>query len=196
MTALGAGKAYCSPVWGCVLIGGASRRMGHPKHLIEQEGMTWLERAVSRLNKKVEKVVISGEGKIPAALQGIPVIPDVPGLYGPLAGILSVMRWNPEVSWLVTACDQPAIRDEALDWLFGCRNADVVAILPDLQGNGYVEPLLAYYDCRCRSYFEEIAESGTNKTSDLAGRPGVITPSPPLHLHECWRNVNTPQELG
>lgn len=196
MTALDAGRTACSSVWGCVLIGGASRRMGHPKHLIKQDGMTWLEMAVSRLAKKVEKVVVSGGGKIPASLEGIPVIPDIPGLHGPLAGILSVMRWNQDVSWLVIACDQPAIRAEAYDWLLGVRNVDVMAILPDLLGNGHVEPLLAYYDCRCRSFFEEIVESGTNRTADIVGKPGVITPSPPAHLHESWRNVNTPEDLG
>lgn len=192
----GAGESYCSPVWGCVLIGGASRRMGRPKHLIKQNGITWLERAVSRLKMKVEKVVISGGGEIPATLKKLPVILDIPGPHGPLAGILSVMRWNKDVSWLVTACDQPAIRGEALDWLLDSRTADIVAILPDLLGNGYVEPLLAYYDCRCRTFFEEIAENGSSRIADLAGRPGVITPSPPAHLHECWRNVNTPRELG
>ena len=195
MKTSGEGGIFCSAVWGCVLIGGESRRMGRPKHLIEQGGLTWLEIAVSKLDKKVEKVVISGGGEIPTALGGIPVIQDVPGLHGPLAGILSIMRWNPEVSWLVTGCDQPDIRDEALDWLLGVRNEDIVAILPDLQGNGLVEPLLAYYDCRCRHYFEELAERGTNRTSELVGRPGVITPSPPHHLHDCWRNVNTPEEI-
>ena len=34
------------PVWGCVLIGGRSRRMGRPKHLIEAGGCSWLERTV------------------------------------------------------------------------------------------------------------------------------------------------------
>jgi molybdopterin-guanine dinucleotide biosynthesis protein A len=170
--------------------------MGRPKHLIEQDGKTWLEMTVAKLEKKVEQVVISGGGEIPENLAGLPVIQDIPGPHGPLAGILSVMRWKKDVSWLVTACDQPAIREEALDWLLGVRNADVVAILPDLLGNGYVEPLLAYYDCRCRFFFEEIVVNGSSRIADLAGRPGVTTPSPPAHLHECWRNVNTPLELG
>jgi len=81
-----------TPIWGCVLIGGRSSRMGQPKHLLLQEGTTWLERAVSKLTAKVEQVVISGSGSIPASLTDLSRVPDAPGLAGPLAGILAVMR--------------------------------------------------------------------------------------------------------
>jgi molybdopterin-guanine dinucleotide biosynthesis protein A len=190
------GKKGRSPVWGCVLIGGSSTRMGRPKHLIEQNGSTWLEKAVSKLKNKVEKIVISGKGDIPATLKDIPVIQDDPGLLGPLAGILSVMRWNPDVSWVVSGCDQPETSEEAIDWLLTMRNKDIRAILPDLKGDGYVEPLLAYYDCSCKGYLEEIAAKKSFRISEMIGRYGVITPSPPLHLHSSWRNVNTPEEMG
>ncbi|MDH3328972.1 MAG: molybdenum cofactor guanylyltransferase [Desulfobulbaceae bacterium] len=196
MTDSGPGKKGCSPVWGCVLIGGSSTRMGRPKHLIEQNGSTWLEKAVSKLKNKVEKIVISGKGDIPATLKNIPVIQDDPGLLGPLAGILSVMRWNPDVSWVVSGCDQPEISEEAIDWLLTLRNKDIRAILPDLKGDGYVEPLLAYYDFRCKGYLEEIAAKKSFRISEMIGRYGVITPTPPLHLHSSWRNVNTPEEMG
>lgn len=185
----------CLPVWGCVLIGGASTRMGRPKHLIKQDGRTWLEAAVSRLNKSCDRVVISGKGEIPPALGSIPVIPDDPGLHGPIAGILSVMRWNPAVSWVVIGCDQPEISAAAVDWLLAYRNENMLAILPDLKGDGYVEPLLAYYDCRCRSYLEEIVARKIFRISKMIGRDGIMTPSPPVHLHDAWRNVNTPEEL-
>ena len=58
------------PVWGCVLIGGRSRRMGRPKHLIEAGGCSWLERTVTLLGHCVEQVVIAGPGDVPATLVG------------------------------------------------------------------------------------------------------------------------------
>jgi molybdopterin-guanine dinucleotide biosynthesis protein A len=189
-------KQEAPEVWGCVLIGGASRRMGRPKHLIGGEGDTWLERAVAKLRRRFTGVVISGRGRLPAALADLPVIEDEPGLRGPLAGILSVMRWKPDVSWVMIGCDQPEIRLEAIDWLLACRNGTVRAILPDLRGDGHVEPLLAYYDCRCREYLEEIAAGGSFRISEMKGRAGVITPSPPAALRRSWRNVNRPEELA
>ncbi|BCO09839.1 molybdenum cofactor guanylyltransferase [Desulfolithobacter dissulfuricans] len=183
------------PVWGCVLIGGRSSRMGQPKHLIKKDGATWVERTVWLLEKCVDQVVISGRGDLPQSLAHLPRIPDAPGLAGPLAGVLSVLRWQPAVSWLITACDQPAIRPEALQWLLDQRCPGTRAILPDLEQDGRVEPLLALYDFRCRPLLEELALGGSLRISMLAGVPGIVTPSPPPALHSCWRNVNTPDEL-
>lgn len=195
MTVPDPGKDECMQVWGCVLIGGASSRMGRPKHLIKQNGKTWLETAVLNLSSRLDRVVISGKGGIPSALAGITVIQDEPGLQGPLAGILSVMRWNPDVSWIVIGCDQPEINVAAIDWLLASRKREVWAILPDLHGSGHVEPLLAYYDCRCKGYLEEIAARKSFRISEMKGRYGIITPSPPLPLHGSWRNINSPDEM-
>jgi len=185
-----------TPVWGCILIGGRSSRMGSPKHLIRQKGRTWLEQAVETLGSKVEQIVISGSGEIPDSLTEIVRIPDAPGLAGPLAGILSVMRWQPAVSWLIMACDQPDVQPESLTWLLAQRRPGVRAVLPDLLGDGHLEPLLAWYDFRCRSQLEIIAASGSPKLSRLAHQRGICHAQPPEHLHRSWRNVNTPDQVN
>jgi molybdopterin-guanine dinucleotide biosynthesis protein A len=184
-----------TPVWGCVLIGGRSSRMGRPKHLLPQEGKTWLERAVETLSPLTEQVVISGSGLIPDALAGLPRVPDVPGLAGPLAGILAVMRWQPAVSWLVMACDLPDAQPESLRWLLEQRRPGIRAVLPDLDAGGRLEPLLAWYDFRCRTLLEEIAASGPFRLHRLAEQAGICRAQPPAALRGSWRNVNTPEEL-
>jgi len=183
------------PVWGCVLIGGKSTRMGRPKHLIQEKDTTWLEHAVKILAPKVDQVVLSGSGEIPPSLTALPRIPDAPGLAGPLAGILSVMRWQRGVSWLVMACDQPDVQPESLDWLLAQRQPGIRAVLPDLLGNGRLEPLLAWYDFRCRPQLETIAASGSLRISRLAHQAGIRHFQPPEHLHSSWRNVNTPDQV-
>jgi len=190
-----AGILQQTPVWGCVLIGGRSRRMGRPKHLIERSGKTWLEHAVAKLDSRVEQVVLSGAGDVPDSLAGLDRLPDAPGLAGPLAGVLAVMRWQPTVSWLVMACDLPDVQVESLQWLLDGRGPGVHAILPDLQGDGHLEPLLAWYDFRCRLLLEEIAASGSLRISRLAGKPEIRHFQPPARLQASWRNVNTPAEL-
>ncbi|CAK8723032.1 Molybdopterin-guanine dinucleotide biosynthesis protein B [Candidatus Electrothrix laxa] len=182
-------------VWGCVLIGGKSTRMGRPKHLIQEKDKTWLEHAVETLAPKVDQVVLSGSGEIPASLAALPRVPDAPGLAGPLAGILSVMRWQRAVSWLVMACDQPDVQPESLDWLLAQRQPGIRAVLPDLLGNGHLEPLLAWYDFRCRPQLEKIAASGSLRISRLAHQAGIRHFQPPEHLHSSWRNINTPDEV-
>jgi molybdopterin-guanine dinucleotide biosynthesis protein MobB len=185
-----------TPVWGCVLIGGRSSRMGQPKHLLQQDGATWLERAVAKLRPKVAAMVISGSGSIPAALAELPRVPDAPGLAGPLAGILAVMRWQPAVSWLVTACDLPDVQPESLAWLLEERRPGRRAILPRLANDRPLEPLLAWYDFRCRPLLENLAASGSLRLNRLAEQAGVCALRPPAELHGSWRNVNTPEELA
>lgn len=184
-----------TPVWGCVLIGGRSRRMGSPKHLLRKKDRTWLEHAVKILAPKVDQVVISGSGAIPESLAALPQVPDAPGLAGPLAGILSVMRWQRRVSWLVMACDQPDVQPESLDWLLAQRQPGIRAVLPDLLGDGHLEPLLAWYDFRCRPQLETIAVSDSLKISRLANQVGIRHFQPPEHLHSSWHNVNTPDQM-
>ncbi len=183
------------PVWGCVLIGGRSSRMGRPKHLLEVDGLTWLELIAGRLRERTEQVVISGGGHIPMSLRDYPVVPDIAGMEGPLAGILAVFRRYPGVSWLVAACDMPGLTASALEWLLEQRGPGVRAVLPDLHGNGLVEPLLAYYDQSCRELLEETVAEGSPRPGRLAGKPGIRTPRPPAPLHSSWRNINSPDEL-
>ena len=185
-----------TPVWGCVLIGGKSKRMGRPKHLIERDSSTWLEQTVRKLAPLVEQVVISGQGQLPDSMIHLPRIPDAPGLAGPLSGILAIMRFQPAVSWLVMACDLPAVEVDSLHWLLEQRRPGIRAVLPDLEGDGRIEPLLAWYDYRCRMLLEEIAASGSLRISQLAGQQGVFHFQPPREMHGSWRNVNTPEELN
>jgi len=185
-----------TPVWGCVLIGGRSSRMGRPKHLLPLNGRTWLEQAVETILPLVGQVVISGSGLLPETLTELPRVPDAPGLAGPLAGILAVMRWQPAASWLVMACDLPDVKPESLRWLLEQRRPGIRAVLPDLTGGGRLEPLLAWYDFRCRSLLEEIAASGSLRLHRLAEQQaGICRAQPPAALRGSWRNVNTPEEL-
>jgi molybdopterin-guanine dinucleotide biosynthesis protein MobB len=184
-----------TPVWGCVLIGGRSSRMGRPKHLLRQNGCSWLEQTAGKLASKTAQVVISGSGQIPDSLAALPRVPDAPGLTGPLAGILAVMRWQPAVSWQVTACDLPDVHPDSLQWLLDQRRPGMRAILPDLERGGSLEPLLAWYDFRCRPLLENLAASGSLRLNKLAEQDGICALRPPDHLHGSWRNVNTPEEL-
>jgi molybdopterin-guanine dinucleotide biosynthesis protein A len=185
-----------TPVWGCILIGGKSSRMGVPKHLIQENGQTWIERTVAMLRRELEQVVIAGDGALPPSLAEELRVDDVAGLAGPLAGILAAFRGYPQASWLVVACDLPGMQQEALRWLLACRQPGVLAVMPELAGDGRIEPLLAYYDQGCRPLLEELAASGCRRLNRLQAASGVVTPQPPLSLRACWRNVNTPEDLG
>lgn len=185
-----------TPVFGCVLIGGASSRMGRPKHLLASNGRTWIENTVELLQQGSEQVVIVGAGEVPKAVGEFPRVADVPHARGPMAGLLAAMRWNPQVSWLVAACDLPVITLEAIRWLLATRSPGVWATLPRLPGADGVEPLLAHYDFRSRLLVERLAGAGEFSLNRLAVCPEVLSPRPPDGLAPAWQNINTPEQLA
>jgi len=185
-----------TPVWGCVLIGGRSSRMGQPKHLLtDRHGMTWLERTVHLLQPLVTDLVLSGKGEVPESMQDLIRLPDIPGVAGPLSGILAAMRRYPSVSWLLVACDMPDIKEDAVRWLLSRRRPGVWGTVPRLQEGGHVEPLLAHYDFRCAPLFEDLVRTDCLRIGMVAENTRVETPLVPERLRSSWRNVNTVEEL-
>ena len=183
------------PIFGCVLIGGKSARMGHPKHLVRKNGKTWLAETIDVLSQVSSRVVVCGAGTIPEDAASCIQLADAPDVHGPLAGILAAMRWAPHVSWLVSACDLPLLSTDALNWLLTMRRPGVWAALPRLRNSPGVEPLLAYYDCRSRSLLEGLAATGNFRPADIISHPRVITPEVPARLEQAWRNINAPKDL-
>ncbi len=182
-------------VYGCVLIGGKSTRMGTPKHLIYHANKTWLETIVAHLQPITEQIVIAGGGEVPTPLAHLQRLPDIPEAKGPIAGLLSAMRWAPHASWLVNACDLPLIQQKALTWLLEEREPGVWGVIPQLPQSDSIEPLAAYYDFRLVHVLEEMVSANNYRLSDLAHHPKVATPMPHCNLLPCWKNFNSQADL-
>jgi molybdopterin-guanine dinucleotide biosynthesis protein MobB len=182
-------QARVRPVYGGILIGGRSRRMGRPKQFIETEGRTWAERAAEALFGHVEQVCLLGAGAAPPSLAACPRLPDVPEAAGPAAGMLAALRWRPQATWLFAACDMPGITGEAVAWLLEQRRPGRWAVLPR-KSSGQLEPLFAWYDSRMRRILE-----AAGRPIRLGDHPKVFSPSVPADLESAWRNLNTPRDL-
>ena len=186
-----------TPLAGAVLIGGRSSRMGRPKHLITHDnGETWLERSLRMLRTFVDQLVISGGGELPEALRSTERVDDLDGVQGPLAGIGALVKRYPYSSWVVLACDMPAIDERALNWLLDQRDGRRRAVIPRNPVTGKSEPLLAWYDYRCGPLIEELISSGGRRISELGIYEQIAQPLIPDELVDSWRNVNYPEDLG
>jgi molybdopterin-guanine dinucleotide biosynthesis protein A len=184
------------PIWACILIGGKSSRMGQPKHLIEDEHeITWLERTTGIVRPLVDGVVVSGTGELPEKLTDIVRLPDIPGVVGPLTGILAAMRWQPLVTWMFVACDMPHITSETIHWLLSKRCSGCWGRVPRLAGNKHCEPLFAWYDFRAAQLFEEQNCVGNLRIGAVASHLKIDNPVIPETLAYGWQNINTPEEL-
>ncbi len=180
-----------SPVYAGILIGGESSRFGAPKHLQTIGAQTWIEQTVETVRPYVDGIAILGGGDLPASVQSLPVLCDIPGRRGPLAGMLAAIRWMPLTSWLFMPCDLPLLKDEAVQWLLDQRQPGVWAVLPQLDHAPAPEPLLAYYDFRIFPQLER-----AQRPLDIAMADNVAIPTVPQALQASWKNVNTTEDLA
>lgn len=185
------------PVWGCILIGGMSRRMGQPKHLIRlPDGRTWLEKTAATLKDYVDQIVIAGNGMIPDTLISEVRLHDVIETNGPLAGILASLRWKPTVSWVVSACDMPLMTGSGIEWLLNQRKAGVWGTVPVHPVSGKLQPLFAFYDLRSRFLFEKLLAARDLRVSSICNEDKIATPLLPESIAAAWRNCNTPEDMS
>ncbi|WP_439115942.1 molybdenum cofactor guanylyltransferase [Ilumatobacter sp.] len=99
------------PVAGAILAGGASRRMGRTKALIDVDGVPMAQCVARALAAGgCKDIALVGGSPLELAALELPVVADgVPG-EGPLGGIISALGHFTEVSHvLVAACDLPLI---------------------------------------------------------------------------------------
>lgn len=180
------------PVLGGVLVGGASSRMGRPKHLLKVNGGTLLQRACVALAAHAAEVVVLGQAR---GTVRRPWLPDAPGVSGPLAGVLSALRWHPCAAWLITACDMPALGADALAWVLDQRRPGVWAVIP-ADPSGQLEPLAAVWEPPAAALLEDLVLRGEAAPRLVAPHDKVATPAVPAELHAAFVNVNTPADLA
>ncbi len=182
---------------GCLLIGGQSSRMGQPKHLIKDGlGVTWLENSVSAICPYVDKVFISGRGRVPENLSDLPRLADQDGVSGPLAGMLSALERKPAADWLVLACDMPLIKVGAVEWLLEQFHASSSsAVIPRNKATGKFETLFACYRAEFLENLRLLASSGNFAINSLAGAKEVYSPVIPAEYEKSWANINYENEL-
>ena len=167
-------------IFGGLLVGGLSRRMGHPKAEILFEGRRMDAIAVAALSPHCDTVVRLGpDGLV-----------DSPGVAGPLAGIMAARAHAPEAWWVIAACDMPLLAPDAVRWLLDARSEGDVAVVPRTASGG-PQPTLALYGPGVDPLLAEVSAP-----IELVGRERVASPLVPEALSAAWTNVNRPEDLA
>lgn len=132
------------PLNGLVLTGGKSTRMGTDKAMLDYHGENQTNYVTKLLSGLCDQVYVSVREKRPElkSLQ----IEDKFLDFGPMGGILSAMRQDPEAAWLVMACDLPFATKETLEYLISHRNPFRNATAYQSIEDGFPEPLCAIYE--------------------------------------------------
>lgn len=150
-----------------------------------------MERLAEALTERAAGAYLIGRDVPGSTLR---VIPDPPGLEGPLAGMVAAFRLFPASAWIFAACDLPGLRPEAARWLAAQRGPGRWAVVPSV--SGCPQPLLALYEPAAAPLLEGLVDRGVRGPRHLVGHPRVFMPEPPTELASCWQDVDTPEELG
>jgi molybdenum cofactor guanylyltransferase len=183
-----------APLFGLVLAGGASRRMGQDKAALALHGRPQLDWACDTLARHCERVFVSirGDQQDDPVRRGRPAIVDVHDGAGPIAGIAAAQAAHPDVAWLVLACDLPFVNDAAIGHLTSHRDGRLVVAYASSH-DGLPEPLCAVYEPGSRAGVLSALESGRNCPRKFVIGTGVALLRQPDPT--ALDNVNTPAEL-
>jgi molybdopterin-guanine dinucleotide biosynthesis protein A len=190
-------RDHAPPLAGVVLCGGRSLRMGTDKASIEFEGVTLLDRALTRLREVCDPVLVApGDVAVGAAAYAA-VVDAIPGA-GPLAGLVAALRASPHRLLAVVAVDLPWI-DPALLRMLAARVGDYdVALCETARG---VEPLHAVYSRSALAGAERALDGSDRSLHALIERVRAVRVT-----EDEWRaagisqrfsrNLNTPADLA
>jgi molybdopterin-guanine dinucleotide biosynthesis protein A len=186
-----------APLYGLVLSGGRSSRMGRDKAALAYAGGTpQLERAMQLLARHVTRAYVSvrAEQSQEPLRARFAQIADSHANLGPIAGILAAQARHPEAAWLVLACDLPLLDDATLAHLAAARDPRRAATAYRSSHDALPEPLCAIYEpASAAALSAYVAAGGQCPRKFLIASDALLLEEP---NPQALDNVNTPQEYG
>ena len=184
-----------APPFGVVLTGGASRRMGRTKALVEIDGVPMAAMVAASLRAAgcVRVVAVGGDPGELAALD-LPVLPDDHPGEGPLTGLATAMRvfeMHGLADLLVVACDLPFVGPADLGRLVQAarEHPDVdVAVAR----TGHREPACAVWRPSSRSAVGVAFDAGERAVHRVLD--SLVVVEVPVSA-SALRNINTPDDV-
>lgn len=134
-------------LYGLVLAGGKSTRMGSDKGLLTYHDVPQQEYLYGLLGQLCDDVFLSIREEQKSTIpDGFKAIIDKNEYRGPFNGILSAHKTHPKVAWLVLACDLPLINLKTLQQLVENRNPSQGATSFATKKTGLPEPLITIWE--------------------------------------------------
>lgn len=182
-------------LYGLVLAGGKSRRMGQDKARLRRGGQSQLAYIAQLLEPLVDRVFVSTRAdqmEEPERRRFDQIIDRYQDM-GPVAGILSAMDEHPDTDWLVVACDLPNIDASTVSYLLEHRSQDQPFSAYRSSHDGLPEPLCAVYTSGSAGIVRGLVADGVHCPRKILIRSDtLLLEQPDPHSLD---NVNTPDDL-
>jgi molybdopterin-guanine dinucleotide biosynthesis protein A len=183
-----------SPLFGLVLAGGASQRMGQDKAALSFHGKPQLVWAYELLSGVCAQSFVSvrPDQRAEPTRAALPQIVDIQPGIGPIAGISAALAAHPDAAWLVLACDLPFLSRATLTHLIAHRDSTRIATAYRSTHDGLPEPLCAIWEPASREPVDQwIAMGKQCPRKLLINSDTALLDQPDARALD---NINTPQE--
>lgn len=182
------------PLYGLVLAGGRSVRMGQDKGMIAYHDDVPQRDYLQQLLPKVcQEVFLSGRADQQFDADQAVIKDTFTGL-GPYGAILSAFREHPEAAWLIVACDLPFITEKSLRCLVQHRQSSQLATAFHNPATGWPDPLLTIWEPRAYpTLLQFLAQGYSCPRKVLINSDTKVIPLPDSQP-ELLDNVNTEEE--
>ena len=184
-----------------VLAGGKSKRFGEDKNQIKLGEKTLLEHVLSKINNKFEEtLIVSSHNLEIKKSENITIIPDCFDDFGPLAGVLSSMKWVKEnqkrYKWVATfPSDTPFFETSIIEEYKKRININDSSLY-FIKSNNKRHNIFGLWSIDLLDILEDdLKNNNFRKVEDWADKIGVKTINIEVNEFDPFFNINTKDDF-
>ena len=184
-----------------VLVGGKSKRFGEDKNHIKLGDKTLLEHVLSKISNKFEEIlIVSSHNQEIKKLENVTVIPDCFDDFGPLAGVLSSMKWVKEnkkiYNWVATFPSDTPFFETSIIEEYRKRINTNDSSLYFVKSNGKRHNIFGLWSIDLLKVLEnDLLNNNFRKVEDWANKIGVKTIDIKVKKFDPFFNINTKEDF-
>jgi len=184
-----------------VLAGGKSKRFGEDKNHIKLGDKTLLEHVLYKITNKFKEVlIVSSHNQEIKKLKNVTIIPDCLDDFGPLAGVLSSMKWvkknKKKYKWVATfPSDTPFFESSIIDEYKKKINKND-SLLYFVRSNNKRHNIFGLWSIELLKILEnDLINNNFRKVEEWANKIGVKTIDIKIKKFDPFFNINTKEDF-
>ena len=188
-------------ILGVVLAGGKSRRFGEDKNRIKLGDKTLLEHVLSKISNKFDEILIVSSHNLEIKkIKNVIVIPDCFDDLGPLAGVLSSMKWVIEsqksYQWVATFPSDTPFFETSIIEEYKKRIKLKDSLLYFIKSNNKRHNIFGLWSLELLKTLEDdLIKNNFRKVEEWANKIGVKTIDFETKKFDPFFNINTKEDL-
>jgi len=184
-----------------VLAGGKSKRFGEDKNDVKLGDKTLLEHVLSKIGNKFEEILIVSSHSLKIQkIKNVTVIPDCLDNLGPLAGVLSSMKWVKEnkksYQWIATFPSDTPFFETSIIEEYKKKIKLNESLLYFVKSNNQRHNIFGLWSINLLKTLEnDLIKNKFRKVEEWANKIGLKTIDVAIKKFDPFFNINTKEDF-